>query len=296
MRFDHLMHWVPDLEAAIARCTELGFPPQRGGRIGDHLHNGVWVGREMEYVELISVVDLEAWRHGSARPARRLPRGRMLAGGGALQFAFEVDDLAAVVADVRRRGVVCATPRQARSATRAATRPRGRPLGSTRGLAGGRSSSDTRRRAATASHIRQLQQPPPSDWSFRAVVLETPTRRLPPPGLPDCWASEARWSTARLKWQRSAAPCGLPPGLPTASPRSCSMGPKGQSGTCSACATSASMRRAVPHRPICRALSGLYVNDRLKSTRNGCLAWRQLWSRAHHATNAGEPPDHAMGR
>jgi hypothetical protein len=32
MRFDHLMHWVPDLEAGIARCTELGFAPQRLGR------------------------------------------------------------------------------------------------------------------------------------------------------------------------------------------------------------------------------------------------------------------------
>jgi hypothetical protein len=29
MRFDHLMHWVPDLEAAIARCTELGFLADR---------------------------------------------------------------------------------------------------------------------------------------------------------------------------------------------------------------------------------------------------------------------------
>ena|SRR5262245_37140392 len=34
----------------------------------------------------------------------------MLAGGGALQFAFEVDDVAAVVADVRRRGVVMRDP------------------------------------------------------------------------------------------------------------------------------------------------------------------------------------------
>ena len=42
MRFDHLMHWVPDLEAGIARCTELGFPPKRLGRIGEHLHNGGW--------------------------------------------------------------------------------------------------------------------------------------------------------------------------------------------------------------------------------------------------------------
>ena len=46
MCFDHLRHWLPDLEAAIAHCTELGFPPQRLGRIGEHLHNGGWWGRE----------------------------------------------------------------------------------------------------------------------------------------------------------------------------------------------------------------------------------------------------------
>jgi hypothetical protein len=41
MRFDRLMHWVADLDAAIDQCTRLGFPPQRGGRIGAHLHNAV---------------------------------------------------------------------------------------------------------------------------------------------------------------------------------------------------------------------------------------------------------------
>jgi len=30
--------------------------PQRLGRIGEHLHNGGWWGRELEYLELISAV------------------------------------------------------------------------------------------------------------------------------------------------------------------------------------------------------------------------------------------------
>ena len=174
MHFDHLMHWVPDLEAAIARCTELGFPPQRGGRIGDHLHNGVWLGRKLEYVELISVVDLEAWRHGPRGPIAASREAAMLAGGGALQFAFEVDDVAAVVADVRRRGVVMRDP----------------AAGSIRYPSGNTAAWETAwvdegpgwrpffirypTPRGDRLAIRQLQQPPPSDWSFRAVVLETP--------------------------------------------------------------------------------------------------------------------------
>src|SRR5215471_14372348 len=70
----------------------------------------VWLGRELEYVELISVVDLEAWQHGPRGPFAASREAAMLAGGGALQFAFEVDDVAAVVADVRRRGVVMRDP------------------------------------------------------------------------------------------------------------------------------------------------------------------------------------------
>src|SRR5258708_28265477 len=99
MRFDHLMHWVPDLEEAIARWTELGFPPQRGGRIGEQLHNAVWLGRELEYVELISVVELEAWRRVPRGPFAASREAAMLAGGGALTVAFPADDLPAVVPD-----------------------------------------------------------------------------------------------------------------------------------------------------------------------------------------------------
>jgi hypothetical protein len=174
MRFDHLMHWVPNLEHAIAVCTELGFPPQRGGQIGDHLRNAVWLGRELEYVELISVVDLEAWRHGRRGPLAASREAAMLAGGGALQFAFEVDDVAAVVADVRRRGVVIRDP------TAGSIRY---PSGNTAAWESAlvdegpgwrpffiRYPTPRSDRLAT----RRLQQPPPADWSFRAIVLETP--------------------------------------------------------------------------------------------------------------------------
>jgi catechol 2,3-dioxygenase-like lactoylglutathione lyase family enzyme len=174
MRFDHLMHWVPDLEAAVARCTELGFPPQRGGRIGDHMHNAMWLCRELEYIELISVVDLEDWRHGPRGPFAASREAAILAGGGALQFAFEVDDLEAVVADVRRRDIAIRDP----------------AAGSIRYQSGDTAGWETAwvdegpgwrpffirypRRYDERLASRRLQQPPPPDWSFRAVVLETP--------------------------------------------------------------------------------------------------------------------------
>jgi hypothetical protein len=145
------MHWVPDLEDAIARCTELGFPPQRGGRIGDHLHNGVWLGRKLEYVELISVVDLEPWRHGPRGPVAASREAAMLAGGGALQFAFEVDDVGAVVADVRRRGVVMRDPAAGSIRYPSDNTAAWETAWVDEGPPGGRSSSDTRRRAATVS-------------------------------------------------------------------------------------------------------------------------------------------------
>ncbi|HEY1297659.1 MAG TPA: VOC family protein [Chloroflexota bacterium] len=172
MRFDHLMHWVPDLEAAIARCTQLGFPPQRGGRIGPQLHNSVWLGRELEYVELISVVDLEAWRRGRRGPLAASREAAMLAGGGALQFAFEVDDVEAVVADVRGRGIVM------RNAAADSIRY---PNGNTAQWqtawvdeGPGWRPFFIRYPTPRGDRLASRRQQQQSDWSFQAVVLETP--------------------------------------------------------------------------------------------------------------------------
>ena len=112
MRFDHLMHWVPDLDEAARVCAAMGFPPKPGGRIGEHLRNATWGGRDGTFVELISVVDLETWRRrsGPRGPLAPSREAAMRDGGGALQFAFEVDDLAATVAAVRGRGVRIGDP------------------------------------------------------------------------------------------------------------------------------------------------------------------------------------------
>jgi hypothetical protein len=115
MQFDHLMHWVPSLEGAIEESVARGFPARVGGRLGQGMHNAFWRGRDLTAIELMSVDDWDAWRsrpRGSGAAAREAA----LAAGGALQLAFEVDDLAAVVASVRGRGISISEPLQARSA------------------------------------------------------------------------------------------------------------------------------------------------------------------------------------
>jgi catechol 2,3-dioxygenase-like lactoylglutathione lyase family enzyme len=174
MRFDHLMHWVPDLDAALARCAGLGFPPERGGRIGEHLHNAVWWGRELEYVELISVVDLEAWRGGPRGPLAASRGATMAAGGGALQFAFEVDDLDAVVAAVRSRGIAIRDP-----AAGSIVFPGGNTAGWQAAWVDegpGWRPFFIRYAVPRAERLarRRAQQPPLMDWAFCSVVLETP--------------------------------------------------------------------------------------------------------------------------
>jgi hypothetical protein len=113
MPFDHLMHWVPNLDTTIAHCAAAGFRPTNGGQLGNGMHNAFWRGRDLTYIELISVFDWEGWR-SSSRPSTTVRSAReaaMAAGGGALQFAFEVEDIAAIGAALRHRGVDVGDPR-----------------------------------------------------------------------------------------------------------------------------------------------------------------------------------------
>jgi Glyoxalase-like domain len=111
MQFDHLMHWVPDLEPALAECAARGFPARMGGDIGGSpLRNATWSGRDLQYVELISVRDWDDWRSRPRGPVGAARDAAMADGGGALQFAFEVDDLASAVVAARGRGVAFRDP------------------------------------------------------------------------------------------------------------------------------------------------------------------------------------------
>ena len=112
MRFDHLMHWVPDLERAIAACDALGYPVRRGGRHPMGTHNAVWRAGDGTYTELIAVHDWDTFREARGADASE-SLGRLLeTGGGAGAIAFEVDDAAATAEALRSRGVEVSGPRE----------------------------------------------------------------------------------------------------------------------------------------------------------------------------------------
>jgi catechol 2,3-dioxygenase-like lactoylglutathione lyase family enzyme len=104
MQFDHLMHWVPDLDAATQAYQRLGFTIQPGGEHpGVGTRNAAW-RIDARYVELITVHDQGAARAGFG-PAWPAIDATLRAGGGGLAFAVLVSDVAATVAELRARGV-----------------------------------------------------------------------------------------------------------------------------------------------------------------------------------------------
>jgi len=109
LTFDHFMHWVHDLDKAMALAAARGFAANPGGRIGELLVNAGWSGRDV-YVELISASDRAAFRERNRGPVGLAREAAMAAGGGGGQFAYAVDDLAATVAGVRARGIAVRDP------------------------------------------------------------------------------------------------------------------------------------------------------------------------------------------
>jgi catechol 2,3-dioxygenase-like lactoylglutathione lyase family enzyme len=104
VQFDHLMHWVPDLDAATKDYQSLGFTIEPGGEHpGLGTRNAAW-RIDARYVELITVHDEKAARAGFG-PAWPAIDATLRTGGGALAFAVLVDDVAAMVAQLRSRGV-----------------------------------------------------------------------------------------------------------------------------------------------------------------------------------------------
>ena len=110
MRFDHLMHWVPDLDQAIKAYGDLGFPVQRGGQHpGLGTQNAVWRSPPA-YLELIGVRDRS---EASAAMGAHWPRLEALlaSGGGAGRFAVHVENVQAVVDMLRSEGIDVSDPR-----------------------------------------------------------------------------------------------------------------------------------------------------------------------------------------
>jgi catechol 2,3-dioxygenase-like lactoylglutathione lyase family enzyme len=104
MQFDHLMHWVPDLDAAMQAYQGLGFTIQPGGEHpGVGTRNAAW-RIDARYIELITVHDAGVARAGFG-PAWSAIDATLRAGGGGLAFAVLVSDVVASVAELRARGV-----------------------------------------------------------------------------------------------------------------------------------------------------------------------------------------------
>jgi catechol 2,3-dioxygenase-like lactoylglutathione lyase family enzyme len=110
MQFDHLLHLVPDLDAAVRAYRGLGFTIQPGGEHpGLGTRNAAW-RIDTRYIEPITVHDEEVARAGMG-PAWPAVEAILRAGGGGLAFAVLVSDIAAAVTELRSRGVNVTDPR-----------------------------------------------------------------------------------------------------------------------------------------------------------------------------------------
>jgi hypothetical protein len=102
VRFDHLVHWVPDLGAAVRDYRALGFTVQPGGQHPQFgTHNAAW-RVDTRYIELIAVRDVAAAR---AWPDWPQIDATLHAGGGVLGFGVLVADVTETVASLRSRGI-----------------------------------------------------------------------------------------------------------------------------------------------------------------------------------------------
>ena len=71
VQFDHLMHWVPELDEAVRDCQALGFTVQRAGQHPQFgTHNAGW-RLDTRYIELI-------WISSSASASWRSSRSFFL--------------------------------------------------------------------------------------------------------------------------------------------------------------------------------------------------------------------------
>lgn len=109
VQFDHLTHWVPDLDTAMRDYQALGFTVRRAGQHPQFgLHNAGW-RLDTRYIELIAVRDEEVARAGLG-PGWPEIDAMLRAGGGVDGFAVLVADVSATVADLRSRGIHVSDP------------------------------------------------------------------------------------------------------------------------------------------------------------------------------------------
>ncbi|MBL1078711.1 VOC family protein [Nocardia sp. 2] len=104
--FDHLLHWVPDVDAAVAAYTAAGMPAHANPPDTGFQHGG-WRMDE-RYVEILTVTDEERFRaHMFAQAWTALEPAAAVAsraGGGAMTFAVNVTDVGETAARLLRAG------------------------------------------------------------------------------------------------------------------------------------------------------------------------------------------------
>lgn len=96
-RIDHIVILVRELDHAIETYRELGFQVVPGGEHPGGTHNALVAFRDGSYLELIAFQEPE-------QPSEHRWH-RFLAGGGLVDFALGVDDLAAELEQIRARGL-----------------------------------------------------------------------------------------------------------------------------------------------------------------------------------------------
>lgn len=104
--FDHLLHCVPDVTAAVTRYCAAGLPAH-ANRPFNGFHNGAW-RPDVRYVEILTVGDaarVSPSPYGTAMAQWMPTIDRLLDdGGGAMNFALNVTDMDATVERLRDQG------------------------------------------------------------------------------------------------------------------------------------------------------------------------------------------------
>ncbi len=98
---DHIVIAVPDLDAAIANYTQLGFTVVPGGRHPVGTHNALIAFTDGSYIELIAFYETSP-AHKWWAPLQK--------GGGLVDFCMQTDDLLADTAAFRAAGVLIDDP------------------------------------------------------------------------------------------------------------------------------------------------------------------------------------------
>ncbi|MFF1452175.1 VOC family protein [Streptomyces sp. NPDC058274] len=104
--FDHLLHCVPGVASAVAVCTAAGLPAHTNPPyLG--FQNGAW-RLDVRYVEILGIVDRDEVAgspYGRAMTSWMPVVDDLVAdGGGVLNFAVNVTDVAATTERLRREG------------------------------------------------------------------------------------------------------------------------------------------------------------------------------------------------